>query len=287
MLPADYHIHTLASPDGNDTVDALATAAAERGITEIALTDHCDCDMPPGDPWHYDFDASRKAFLDAKDTRGVTVKFGVELGQYLYNREFADAVLARGDFDFVIGSLHKLKGFPDFYCLDYRSFDMDECLRQYFDETARMCRTGSFQVLGHLTYPFRYAPAFGLSLSIEPYWSQVTDILKILIDQGMGIEVNTSALFSNLGETMPPEPVIRLYRELGGTILTIGSDAHSAARVGEGFEQVCDMLSRIGFTHFTVFDRRLPRQVPLPERAPEAKAGPNEKKYRKAGNRNG
>lgn len=287
MLPADYHIHTLASPDGKDTADALAAAAAERGITEIALTDHCDCDAPPGDPWHYDFDASRRVFSAAKDTRGVTVKFGVELGQCDYNREFAGAVLANADYDFVIGSLHKLKGCPDFYYLDYQNIDIDECLRQHFDETERMCRTGDFEVLGHLTYPFRYAPAFGLSLSIEPYWQQVTNILKILIDRGMGIEVNTGALFSDLGETMPPEPVIRLYRELGGTVLTVGSDAHAAERVGEGFKQVCDMLSRIGFTHFTVFDRRTPRQVPLPESVLKVKAGPSGKKDRKAGNYNG
>jgi len=270
VLPADYHIHTLASPDGSETAGALASAAAARGIREIVLTDHCECEAPPGDRWHYDFDAGRKAFLDAGDTRGVTVKFGVELGQCGHNPEFADAVLRRGDYDFIIGSLHKLRDRPDFYYLDYRTLDIGDCLRRYFAETEHMCRTGSFQVLGHLTYPFRYAPAFGLSLSIEPYREQVTRILKILIDRGMGIEVNTGALMGDLKATMPDEPVIRLYRELGGTVVTVGSDAHTAARVGEGFDGVYAMLRRAGFTHITLFDRRMPSWEPIPESVAKA-----------------
>ena len=43
---------------------------------------------------------------------------------------------------------------------------------------------------------------------------------------GKGIELNTGGFKYGLGHPNPCEDIIKRYKELGGEIITLGSDAH-------------------------------------------------------------
>jgi len=83
----------------------------------------------------------------------------------------------------------------------------------------------------------------------------VRAILRRLIERGIGLEVNTSGLRSPAGEPCPGPTVLRWYRELGGELLTVGSDAHDPARVGQGVDLACGLAERAGFAQLTRYHR--------------------------------
>jgi len=104
-----------------------------------------------------------------------------------------------------------------------------------------------------------------LSDQFEYYRPIIKKILKYIIERGKGIEVNTACMGMLMEEIMPDLPILELYRELGGSIITVGSDAHTPDRVGYGFEQVRKKLLKAGFTQITVYEKRVPRQIDLAE----------------------
>jgi histidinol-phosphatase (PHP family) len=98
---------------------------------------------------------------------------------------------------------------------------------------------------------------------MEDYQNQIDHVLKELIHQKKSLEVNTSGLRQKMGTTMPNEKILRRYRSFGGSMVTVGSDAHRWADVGSGIEETFSMLQRIGFSHFTIYEKRTPVQVPI------------------------
>ena len=120
-----------------------------------------------------------------------------------------------------------------------------------------------FDSYGHLDYVVRYGPARNLNYSYEAYQDLIDPILKTLIEKGKGLECNTGGLRYGLGHPNPCEDILRRYRQLGGEILTIGSDAHSPEQVGYGFQTASRLLAACGFRYYTVFHRRKPEFLPL------------------------
>jgi len=112
-------------------------------------------------------------------------------------------------------------------------------------------------VLGHLTYPLRYARRAGLDIDFTPYYDRIADLYELLIKRDKGIELNTSCV-AELGFFMPDENLIRLYHQRGGKIITVGSDAHNAQNVGNHIQEAIELLKFIGFEAVTTFEKRIP-----------------------------
>ena len=257
MFLADYHCHSAFSPDGHDSIAAMLENAKRAGLTEIAVTDHCDMNLP------FDTDAYRRAFLEAQaaNKTGVRLLYAIEQGEGLHDMPRAEGILAREELDFVIGSYHAVKGGEDFYFMSYDS--LEQCLSvldAYMDELLEMARWAKFDVLGHLTYPLRYMTArAGFEIDFYGrYETAMRGLFSELVSRGLGIEINVSGLYRKSGylKAMPELDVVSLYRACGGEIVTVGSDAHVASNVGCGIKRGMDIARAAGFSHVARFEKR-------------------------------
>ncbi len=177
--------------------------------------------------------------------------------------ELVEALRQLGDLDFVIGSMHQLPGWDDFAFLDYSKVDAAALFHENLQEIARLARTDTYDVLGHITYALRYMAAAGVQLELAPYREELAEIFRIVIAKDKGIEINTSGLRQAYGDCFPNLECLKLYRELGGKILTIGSDAHTNADLGKGIARGLEIAREAGFTEITYFEKHEPQFIRL------------------------
>lgn len=263
MYLADYHLHSRISPDARFSMTEMAEAALAAGMDEICFTDHMEPmteDRKKRVP--YDWAGLSREFREVREAMGdrIRLRLGVELGEILWDLPYTEELMAQAPpLDFVIGSNHVLSekyGDIDWYY--YRSTDEEaarEAIADYLALEKQMAEWGQFDVLGHLTLPLRYLNEnLGLHMTFDGFESQVEEIFRILMQKGCGIEVNT-----NRGHTpLPDEKWLRMYRDMGGEIITLGTDAHTPEFVGKAVRENQALLKRCGFTRFCTFRNREP-----------------------------
>lgn len=262
----DMHTHTDNSPDGHHSAMYLCEQAYMSGLRAIAFTDHVEVDFYRRGS--YDKAAVQSFFEAVKARSAFTGKLivcaGVELGQPMYDVKTAEEIISARPYDIVIGSVHNLEGERDFWYLDYSQYNIDSLLRQYFDELLRLAEWGKFDTMAHITYPLRYiCGEHNIPVDMDKYSDCIDNILKALVKSGKALEINTSGLRQKLGRTMPDEDVVKRFKELGGTMVTVGSDAHYAKDLGAGISEGMDIAKRCGFDSVTLFLNRTPMQIPI------------------------
>jgi histidinol-phosphatase (PHP family) len=280
MYIADYHSHSSASPDGDSTILELAMAAVDAGLSELCVTDHCECNgfselvkknLPAGVDIYNDI-YNKECVLEQREKAlefcGDKIKLphGIEIAQGHAARDVYYKILADNSFDFVIASLHNLRGEPDFYFLtDFKSQEnCEKMLEKYLAELYETACLPGFNVLAHITYPLRYMRyKYGYDVSLEKYGSELEQIFKELVQKGCGIELNVAGLRNGGNASFPGLEELRLFRECGGEIVTIGSDAHKAEYVGAGIAQGQELLREAGFKYFAVYEKRVPSFIKL------------------------
>ena len=263
----DMHTHSHHSFDAKNSVDEMCRAAIGRGLAAMAVTDHCeapfirfgaDCEFGCFDE---QIPASFAAATEAQERYAgrLRVLRGMELGEPMHDRSATEHALGYGDFDFVLASVHNLKNMQDFYYMNYSGVDIPWLLGRYFDELCETAAFAHFDSLSHLTYPLRYVVAgTGKMPDLSLHREQIDTIFKILIKNKKALEINVSGLFRELKCTLPDEPLVRRFRELGGEYITIGTDAHSADMVGKGIEQGVAVAKRAGFSRYAVYEKHQP-----------------------------
>lgn len=189
---------------------------------------------------------------------------GIELGQATRNFQKADRLLNRYRFDFVIGSLHCIRDMDDFAYIDFSGLNVELILQRYFEEMLELCQWGGFDTLAHMTYPLRYIIGkYQIPVDMKPYEEIIREILKTLADKNLALEINTAGLRREIGQTSPTLEYVKLFRKLGGELLTFGSDAHRAQDLGAGLDVAIDMAKEAGFSHFAFYKKREPRMLRL------------------------
>lgn len=266
MFLADYHVHTEFSPDAHVPMLEMAEAAAEKGMSQICFTDHIDIEYcrPEGiyydpDPFFGKVEKMRECFesVRKKMDHRLDVRFGIELSAINHHLEDAEKISAAEGIDFVIGSVHNLRDMNDFYFLKYESDDQcRELFSKYIDECFEVAHSGCCDVLGHFGYTNRYMIRQGHTVDPLEFTDRIRDLFHHIARNGIGIEVNTSGLRDKLNSTIPSLELLKLYRECGGEIITIGSDAHTADAVGTGIKEACELLDEAGFRFVTTFKNR-------------------------------
>lgn len=261
----EYHCHSNVSPDGHNTMTEMALAAAEAGVDELCFTDHIETlpwlrwNEPPLQQGSYDWTAMQRQFDEAREALGdrIRLHMGAELGEGSYFPAVADSFFAAAPRrpDFVIGSIHAIRmgdgKFVDPCFIENGDEDYwYDVTAHYVDELQHLLDWGNFHVIGHLTLPERYAKErFGLTLSFDRYEETLRAVLRRTVETGHGIELNTNRAHGFL----PGEKWLRIYRELGGEIITLGSDAHVPQHLGSAMEQGQELLAHCGFRYFTTF----------------------------------
>ena len=258
MYLSDYHIHSRLSPDSDVPLEHMARAAAEGGLAELCVTDHCDLLSLQGQPVdRYDWPPALAQYeaVSAQYAGRLKLKLGLELGMAHLNPAASREIVGLPQLDFVLGSIHNLcpeKGGIDFYYVPYP--DGDACyaaLDDYFASMAVLAASPFCDVLAHIIYPLRY---MHVSVSLEGYYDQIQTILRTAAERGKGMEVNTWR-----GRTLKEwRPILELYRACGGEILTVGSDAHGPDGVGRGVQEVQALMAECGFRYVCTYDRRKP-----------------------------
>lgn len=265
----DLHMHTSSSFDGNYSAAQMCESAIRNGLATIAFTDHFDVDFYERHNLEFRQKSSYEDIISVieKHSSEIRILRGIELGQPAYDVELTEKSLARYEYDFVIGSIHNLRQMPDFGDLDYPNLTQDEIyslLDKYFEEELILAKWNGFDTLAHLTYPMRYIVQSGRFNTDLGRYDDITDeIFKVLISNGKALEINTSGLRQPIGKTMPTENYVRRFRELGGELLTLGSDAHFTEHVGAGIDKGYEIAESCGFKYVTYFKGRKSVQVKI------------------------
>ncbi len=254
----DFHMHSKVSFDGKSDAKDMVNAAAAAGLREICFTDHLDYD-PKGLLQGCTFDTvNYNATYDELHYTNVIIRRGVEFGMLPGNRDTFLQDMNRRHFDFVIGSVH-FAGDVDIYLPEFwegRTVEQAElcCL----EDTLKCVQAhDGFDVLGHLTYAGKArANPVHRPVPYDSHRDVVDEILRTLADKGIGIEINTSGLDA-CGAYLPTQDYLRRFKELGGEIVTVGSDAHNTSRVGQYCRDACEMAADI-FGYVCTFADRKP-----------------------------
>jgi len=260
MLKQDYHVHSQFSPDSESTLNDICQRAVELGLAEIVVTDHYE--MAEG------FSAlcsTRNHYLELCGTiieecrerwkDQLYLGFGIEIGQPHIQPEASRNILNHNPFDFVLASFHRVEH-QDLYLYDYSQTDCDRLRESYVNGLIKIAKNEEYDCLAHLDLIKRYAGFQGLSLRMEECGEALEMILKCVIERGRGIEVNTSGLYNCLREPLPSLGILKLYRQLGGEIITVGSDAHRLQDIAGGFAEAEEIIKTAGFRYISRFHQR-------------------------------
>lgn len=254
----DYHVHSTVSYDGRSTPEEMALAAKAAGLQEICFTDHLDYMLcTPRSQTAFTQDAYCEAFSSLK-VPGLTIRHGVEVGLTPWNKEEINQDLSAYPYDFVLGSVHFIDDKDPYFSHYWVDKDPLVAERQYFEEMLTCLKIhDNFDVLGHLTYISKCKghPCPRI-IPLEEYREIITEILKLLISKGKGIEVNTSGM-NRCNDFLPGLPYLKLFKELGGKIITVGSDSHDVSRVGQHTAEVLSIFKEI-FGYVCTFENRKP-----------------------------
>lgn len=271
MISSDYHVHTSFSTDSDAPPREVIETAINKGVKNLCITDHMDCEWPE-DPDLFIFDVKEyfETFtkLREKYKDKLNLQIGMELGLRnepdiypLLLNQYKD--LSKEPFDFIIGSTHVYDYGDPYFSKFWEDKDPYTRIQEYYDATLfNATNYDTYDVYGHLDYVIRYKPD-GFHYEQAHFNDIIEEILKVLVSKGKGIEINTSSLNKGFLDTNPSASIIKMYRDLGGEIITVGSDSHSPDALCTHFDAASQILKNSGFKYYTVFKNRKPEFIEL------------------------
>lgn len=264
---SDFHVHTSFSGDSNVPPRTMIEQAIGKGIRHLCLTDHMDYNYTDGGVC-FEFDPAdyfhRLLPLKEEYREQIDLCIGVELGLQPYLSKKHHNLVFSNSFDFVIGSIHLVHCRDPYFPSYFEGRPESEAYLEYFECALQNLEAFSnFDTFGHLDYVVRYGPNQNQYYSYEKYREILDEILRSLIKKDIGLEVNTGGYKYGLGEPNPCRDIIVRYRELGGKIVTLGSDAHDPMYLGHEFDRAAELLKACGFSSYYIFHNRKPEEIPL------------------------
>lgn len=281
MVLFDNHNHSEFSFDGKRTsVEKSTLAAADAGLGGVAFTDHCDFFVPAMKaeyeqlvPETFDVNAQQaeidrvQALIDGRigGERKFRILKGIEIGMHEDCHGEIRRTLGENSFDQVIASVHYLDGIDPFYGGYYEGKDWKEAYGHYLETIWKeMTWLKDFDIMGHFDYVVRYAPYSSTSLLYRDFSDILDEMFRYLIQEGKALEINTKSYQEYNGRLVTIDTeVLKRYRELGGEIVSFGSDSHDAHRIGHAIMEHALLLKSLGFRWSAHFESRRLVQLPL------------------------
>ena len=265
----DVHTHSTFSPDGRDTLETMVKAAVEKNISFYGVSEHIDYDIQVmgypayGSGVFTNEDEYMHAARHLQDDYAgvINLLVGMEFG---YSDEekaierYQDLIKKHAP-DFIVNSIHTLKGKDYYYGEPYyteengqkKVREKDEVYKEYLALLLRSIRVDyPYDIIGHLSYPIRYAPYEDRKMHYEEYSEELDEILKEIIQRDKILEINSSC--GTLAMALPERDILQRYYDLGGRKISYASDAHFVSRIADKREEVVALLKEIGFTYVTV-----------------------------------
>lgn len=280
---ADFHVHSEFSDDSTTPMEKQLERAIALGIGEICFTDHVDygikkdwtedilkwrggdgigtdrSDMQPLANVNYDEYFGKILRMKRLYGDQIVIRSGLEFGIQRHTiPDYERLIKTYGQkLDFILLSIHQVDN-KEFWTGDFmKGKTQDEYNREYYEEMLYAVKYfDNFDVLSHVDLISRYDPQ-----GAYPF-SKIQDILtyifECVIRKGKGIEINTSSWHYKLSDTMPSRDILKLYRSLGGELITIGSDAHTPEYIGDHMENAMQILKELGFQAFYTYEKHKP-----------------------------
>jgi histidinol-phosphatase (PHP family) len=276
MFLVDYHIHTNYTRDATGTVKDYCEMAEKLGIKEIAFTNHLflkKLDNVPGIesseipkmsirldeiPKHYEeIEKAREQFK-------LKIKFGMEIDYFEECEKEIERLIRGYPFDFVLGSVHIIDGFvigdSNGAVKLFQQRDVFQTYIQYFSKLKKAIESQLFDVMAHPDIIRKYAVQYSV-IPFEKYKDQIEDIVNSLVDNKIGIELNTYGYIHPVHDSYPSIEFLKICKEFGVKVVTIGSDAHSPSRLGDGLREGIEKLKKVGYEKICLFDQRKPEEL--------------------------
>jgi len=261
----DYHAHTSFSFDSECPLETLIESRRNAGIDYMAVTDHADFSADDPEVNRLEKFTERFSRLQQqlenqkRNVKNIDIAFGVEIGQPIFCPETASELISKLPFDVVLASQHEFPHKKDFYFVDFSGGKNLPLVDGYFNLLCEVIAWGDFDVLAHLTYPFRRMYRQGIQVDETRWFDAIKDVLKLTIKNKKALEINLSSMREG-HEPMPTKTILAAYKDLGGEMITIGTDDHTAkyadnCRMGE------ELAKSLGFDSFVVYHKREPRKV--------------------------
>lgn len=268
---ADMHTHSENSYDSQCKLEDMCLAQIERGTSIMAVTDHLNA-------LEYSAEDSFESFcevhrnvpeLNKKYEGRCRILSGIEIGEGYANVGVYKKIMSLIDFDVVIGSVHKLRrdgAFVSCTKTDFSQFTEDElyeAIDSYLDDVILMVESMDIDILAHLAYPLRYIVwQHGRTVDITRFTDKIKTIYRIIIDKNIALEINT-AFFGLMDELNPPAEFLKIYRSLGGKLITLGSDAHNVEAASCYFGEVIEILKTLGFENIYYYEKRILHEIEI------------------------
>ena len=249
----DSHMHTRFSAD-SEMLATDALARAKNLNLGIIFTEHFDHGVK-NDDGEFVFNPA-EYMTEYKNLRGENVRLGVEVGLRKSARAANENFIKRADFDFVIGSIHLVDDVDIYYPDFYIGKDKATAYKKYFAQMAEEISVADFDALGHIDYICRIAPYDNPEIDYATFKAEIDAVLKIIVERGKVLELNTRR-FDKIRAVKELVPVYKKYRELGGRFVTIGSDAHRTAAVGNYFSRALDFVHELDLKPVSFRERKL------------------------------
>ena len=247
MNPVDFHIHTTLSCDGHCTIEEVCRKAIEIGLQAVCFTEHFDLDTNDPGYGFFNYEEYSSQVDEARRCFGgqLTILKGIEAD---YQRRFESQLrrwLSNKQLDLVLGSVHYVDGVTLSEEL-VRTRNLDELYEAYLGEVRLSAESGLFGAIGHLDYVKKYTGDASYLESSDRLQPALEATLQSIIRNGAALEVNTKGLVSKSRDYRPSLNIVRLYRDLGGRKITIGSDAHDTYVLGTGVSTLSQLAQKAG-----------------------------------------
>lgn len=264
----NMHLHSNLSHDAVSPPEEMCEAAIAAGLSGISFSDHCDPHITPLNEMLKNAKNNFRVCDDIKKkyNDSLFIMNSIELGDANLFFEDTYKVSEAAPYDSIIGSVHVIKNQNGEYIPHTKQFFLslskdaiDEYITEYFKGVLFIAERANIDILAHLNLPIRYISGqYNIPVDMEKYMPQIKRILSTIIDRQIALEVNTSEIGKALNATLPAMDIVALYKSMGGTLITLGSDAHSAQAISNGLAEGRDMLLRLGITHAHYYENRKP-----------------------------
>lgn len=263
----DFHIHSSFSEDSTSPMEDMIQTGIKQNLKGMCFTEHTDLDFPENNlAFLTNLDEYQKIFLELKEKYQSQIElfFGLEVGLQPHLKKEIPELCASKNFDFLIGSTHVVDRLDPYKATFFENRSETQAYQRYFEVLLKNIQTYScFDVCGHIDYVVRYGPSKNACYSYKDYSDLLDEILKTLIQKEIGIECNTSGFKYGLGQPHPSCEILKRYKELGGEIITLGSDSHLPCHIAYDFDKASALLKSCGFRYYTIFKNRTPKFIAL------------------------
>lgn len=263
MIISDCHMHSDFSSDSDVSMETMIEASVKIGLKTICFTDHMDYDFPEKYTLTFQFDPDihEKKLMELKEKYKdeIEILYGVEAGMRPYLSKRFTALTKNHPYDFVLCSTHLVMDLDPYYEEIWKMYSERDVIMKAYEDILNNIRVfDAYDSYAHLDYVTRYCPSEKEKNNVKPYMDIIETILSELIKRDKALEVNTAGFKYGLSRPNPREEILSLYRELGGRLITIGSDAHKPEHIAYDFDKTENLLKKLGFKEYAVYKKHSP-----------------------------